>query len=620
MAVKPPINVTLITQSLNSIGRSLFNVKKSAIRSEKILLNRTKIKGSFIRGDKEKFQRNREVIRRRERKGILEASRLGQGIGKPFAILANASKGFLQRILDFAATLLTGWLLNNLPTIIQMARELIGRIQRLMSIFVGFIGNIRRTFFGYLNLLDAVFNNITSFDFFDTSKRVESAMGELDSAFYDMEGQINEGLSLITTPLTQGMTTEEDAAPFGTDYTRPDTDTLTPGSVPGGTLGTQQLVSLARGAGFTPDEAVIMAAIAKAESGGKSGELNNNPKTGDLSYGLWQINMIGSLGPARLKEFGISRYEDLFDPATNAKAAYKVYKSSGYGSWSVYRPVGRRPPKYLQFLPEAQKYRSAQPITRVESSQPSVSPLPIDQGKRFNRGDVLTKTIGRGVDYVQITDLFGSRGGSHKGLDIAAPNGTYIALRYDCEVVAAGSYGNYGNTIDVWVPQLGVQLRMAHLSSILIKSGKIKAGMSFARVGSTGRSTGPHIHFEYDTRRGGTTYGGSGDPSPYVSTLLLTRTPNQGSFAVPEISGAPTSTPTAAEVSMTPSPLVQMVMEQLMATERKGPQIIMIDDAQPMAQQSSMMGGGSGGTVIPIIINPLNSFITKKFLLDLAYT
>jgi murein DD-endopeptidase MepM/ murein hydrolase activator NlpD len=613
MAVTSPINVTLINRNLISIGKSLFGAKKSALRSEKILLNRTKVKGSFIRGDKERFQRKREIIRRRERKGILQASRIGQGIGKPFAILANASKGFLERILDFTATLLVGWLLNNLPTIIQMARELIGRIQRLVSIFVGFINNIRRTFFGFFNLLGAVFNNIITFDFFDTSKRVKTAIDELDSAFYGMERQINEGLSLITTPLTEGMVTGQDAAPFGTDYTRPDTDTLTPGSVPGGTLGTQQLVSLARGAGFTPDEAVIMAAIAKAESGGKSGELNNDPRSGDLSYGLWQINMIGSLGPARLKEFGISRYEDLFDPATNAKAAYKVYKSRGYGAWSVYKPVGGRPPKYLQFLPEAQKYRSAQPVTRIE---PSVSPLPIDPGKRFRGGEKISGSIGRGVDNIKITDTYGARGGSHKGLDIAAPNGTYIALRYDCEVVAAGWYGNYGNTMDVWVPQLGVQLRMAHLSSMLIRSGKIKAGTSFARVGSTGRSFGPHIHLEYDTTKNATRGGGSGDPSPYVSALLLTKTPNQGSFAVPEISGAPT----AAEVSMAPSPFVQRVMEQLMATERKGPQIIMIDDSQPMASQQPMMGGGGGGTVLPIVINPLNSFITKKFLLDLAYT
>ena len=107
------------------------------------------------------------------------------------------------------------------------------------------------------------------------------------------------------------------------------------GSVPGGQLTMEQLVGLAKGAGFSDGDAVIMAAIAKGESGGNSNAKNFKPP--DKSYGLWQINMIDNLGPARMKEFGLQREDQLFDPVTNAKAAYAIRKSQGLSAWTIYK-------------------------------------------------------------------------------------------------------------------------------------------------------------------------------------------------------------------------------------------------------------------------------------------
>ena len=73
----------------------------------------------------------------------------------------------------------------------------------------------------------------------------------------------------------------------------------------GGTLNQEQIARAARAAGFPEDKIATMTAIAMAESSGDSGALNNNANTGDLSYGLWQINMIGDMGPERRKLFGI---------------------------------------------------------------------------------------------------------------------------------------------------------------------------------------------------------------------------------------------------------------------------------------------------------------------------
>lgn len=125
--------------------------------------------------------------------------------------------------------------------------------------------------------------------------------------------------------------------------------TLTSGSVPGGSVPIGTLVGLAKGAGFTGQNAAIMAAIAMAESSGNSRAHNQNWKTGDNSYGLWQVNMIGEMGPRRRQQFGIANNDALFDPATNAMAAAQVYKSQGFGAWSVYNSGA-----YKAYLPGAQ--------------------------------------------------------------------------------------------------------------------------------------------------------------------------------------------------------------------------------------------------------------------------
>jgi len=138
----------------------------------------------------------------------------------------------------------------------------------------------------------------------------------------------------------------------------PVTGEVAAGTVAPGQLSIEQLVGLAKGAGFSDNDAVIMAAIAMAESGGNSNAHNNNRATGDNSYGLWQINMIDELGPARRKQFGISNDEQLKDPVTNAHAARIVKQESGFVSWSVYKS-GR----YKNYLGSAQKAASAPKIT-----------------------------------------------------------------------------------------------------------------------------------------------------------------------------------------------------------------------------------------------------------------
>jgi hypothetical protein len=121
-------------------------------------------------------------------------------------------------------------------------------------------------------------------------------------------------------------------------------------------LNSAQILQLAQNAGFSGNDAQTMAAIAKAESSGNPNAHNPNAATGDNSYGLAQINMIGGLGPARLKQFGLKNNEQLLDPQTNLRAAKQVKDSSGFGAWTTYKSGA-----YKQFLPEIQKTAAGLP-------------------------------------------------------------------------------------------------------------------------------------------------------------------------------------------------------------------------------------------------------------------
>lgn len=95
------------------------------------------------------------------------------------------------------------------------------------------------------------------------------------------------------------------------------------------------------------------------------------------------------------------------------------------------------------------------------------------------------------------TSGYGRRWGRmHEGLDMAGPVGTSIYAPGDGVVVFAGRQGAYGNLIKIQ-HELGVETRYAHLSRIRVKKGqRVSQGELIGDMGNTGRSTGPHLHYE----------------------------------------------------------------------------------------------------------------------------
>ena len=97
----------------------------------------------------------------------------------------------------------------------------------------------------------------------------------------------------------------------------------------------------------------------------------------------------------------------------------------------------------------------------------------------------------------QISSTFGWRWGQmHEGLDIAVPYGTNVMAALEGQVSFAGRRGDYGNLI-VIDHESGIQTYYGHLSRLVVDAGmEVVAGEVIGRSGTSGKSTGPHLHFE----------------------------------------------------------------------------------------------------------------------------
>lgn len=152
-------------------------------------------------------------------------------------------------------------------------------------------------------------------------------------------------------------------------------------------LSMEELVGIAKGAGFSTDQAVVMAAIAKAQS---SGNLYNN--TPPVNFGVWGINMGGAVGEDRKKDLKLTANEELFNPVTSAKAAFYLFKQSN-GNYAAFESYSDN--SWRKFYAEAQAVKNAQPITQWKgtvdtSPKPVPTPKPPEQSEGGGILDSLT--------------------------------------------------------------------------------------------------------------------------------------------------------------------------------------------------------------------------------------
>jgi murein DD-endopeptidase MepM/ murein hydrolase activator NlpD len=129
-------------------------------------------------------------------------------------------------------------------------------------------------------------------------------------------------------------------------------------------------------------------------------------------------------------------------------------------------------------------------LTDVEQLRQGLTSLPIGMP---------AKVTAMSSDFGSRVDPFLGRPAFHSGIDFSAPTGTPAYATASGRVAAAGRNGGYGLMVEI-AHEHGLATRYAHLSSLAVQEGaRIEAGQLVGYVGTTGRSTGPHLH--YETRR-----------------------------------------------------------------------------------------------------------------------
>ena len=115
-------------------------------------------------------------------------------------------------------------------------------------------------------------------------------------------------------------------------------------------LSPKELKNLLYQAGFRGERLREAWGTVMKESTGRPRSHNDNRDTGDNSYGLFQINMIDSLGPARLEQYGLESNKDLFNPLTNAKIAFQM--SNKGKNWSGWNGITDSTLEWMKQFPE----------------------------------------------------------------------------------------------------------------------------------------------------------------------------------------------------------------------------------------------------------------------------
>ena len=120
-----------------------------------------------------------------------------------------------------------------------------------------------------------------------------------------------------------------------------------------------------------------------------------------------------------------------------------------------------------------------QDIANIKATTTFIKPLTGTISSKFGQRDPTTSTVPK----------------KHTGVDIAANMGTKILSATDGEVVLASEEGDYGKHLKIQIGE--VSIIYAHCNNLYVNQGdKVKQGQEIAEVGTTGNSTGPHLHFE----------------------------------------------------------------------------------------------------------------------------
>jgi len=188
------------------------------------------------------------------------------------------------------------------------------------------------------------------------------------------------------------------------------------------------------------------------------------------------------------------------------ETVYRIARTYGMDAGDLMETNGIVDPTAIEvgaelFVPGASRVLEVPPAGASPEAAPPPAPSPgvppppaPDRAPARAGGDAVALSWPvQGVLYGR----FGTRQGErHDGIDIAAPEGTTVTAAADGTVLFAGEQSGYGAIVILRHPG-GLVTLYAHASEVLVRDGQaVRRGQPIARVGQTGKTTGPHLHFE----------------------------------------------------------------------------------------------------------------------------
>jgi murein DD-endopeptidase MepM/ murein hydrolase activator NlpD len=629
MAISSPLQSKVPTGSARTIKKL-----------QGILLNRTKVKREIFQRQTILQSRREENERRKQREDELEAPNLVRTVRGPSQLIAGSAKGFFDRLIGFLGYLTAGWIVNNLPTWISMGKEFIARTQQMGKILGGFITNSTDIFKDFTRLLGATLTNLMTFDFLDTSGRVSTAFDELKLSVDNWGTGFEDAIKLLTTPLTEGIASGENARPTGTENTNEGAyETPAPYSGSGGGGGSRwkpmlDLISSGEGGyasvnpglkrpeilNMTISELVQFQYQSKERDGGSAAVGRYQFMIPEYAAKLAGLPMTAKFTPENQDKMAIAYLEKKRRGKEwlSGKISNREYIEDLSREWGAFRSYsgyvlpgnsGKIGPEKIEAALNKVKSAPQQAPQQSSPVQPSTpgagqSFRPLPQGS-FKGGE--SQKFGASRDG-------GSR--KHLGIDITESNWKpesdpripVVAIRggvVSQRNYVGGSQYLSGLVID---QDDGYSLRYLHMSPSVRPGQKVSAGQRIGRLVDLKNQT--HLHIEL--------YSGSKilDPTEYIKTVEKGGVP-------PSISIVRQQSPTPSPAQITPTGIPQNPqISQSLAPERTGPTVIVSQNPSSPAQQMMYSGGGgSSGGGSPQISEfaLLNNFMRNKLLLDLAY-
>jgi len=635
MAVSSPLNIKKLTDSANQskvlisfVGRSLGNISKTIFKN-------TKVKSESFKNIKDLKTRRFEFDRRQQLEDELKSPRTVTNInrGPQELIQKTGVGGFFDRVLGFLGYLTAGWLLNNLPTLIGMAKEFIARLKKAGEILSQFFTGTIKLFGNMGDLLKSVGQNILSFDFFDTSNRVKNSMSELTDTANGLMGRIGEAFGLITTPLTEGKYSGEEIPGTGTQSTNEGAYVEPPAAGAGVSGGNSDFWTLVAVAALEDGDPQGQADVAQSvynrlASGAYSGrtireliiaEGQYQPtwdyprKRNDRKPNPEWINISDAESAAKAANLKVGTIKSvaaaITNPTLQKKASEFVQGRTDFKGANSGFPGGIQRKSGDNYFGWQYNYKGRK-IASVpnfgvtggssQQSQTQIEQVPVRK---------ITPIVGEGL----------GAGRNHGGRDLLAKEGTPLRAVSDGVIVDSDFERGWGNFL-VMKDDRGIYHLYGHMQDGYKRRGPVKKGEVIGKVGMTGRTTGPHLHWETGTAwNGGVISAGRFDPLNRYSKFAPFNTQPTSKIDTKPPAAPILPPPTPAQVSPPPSQQQRQGVPSEITPDRTPQNIIVY---QPPSQNNVVVSSNSQASPTYVSIDEiqlLNTFMKNKLLLDLAY-